>query len=99
MASAGLSPRIDELVADLAARGSMVVAFSGGVDSGVVAALARRAVGERALAVTAAAESLAGVELDQARRLAAEIGIAHETVTYSELDDPEYTANPAYRCY
>ncbi|HEV2846922.1 MAG TPA: ATP-dependent sacrificial sulfur transferase LarE, partial [Thermoanaerobaculia bacterium] len=50
-------------------------------------------------AVTAAAETLAGAELDHARRLAAEIGIRHETVTYSELDDPEFVANPSYRCY
>ena len=85
--------------ADLAAGGAVLVAFSGGVDSAVVAALARRALGERALAVTAAAETLAGVELDQARSLAAEIGIAHEVVTYSELDDAEYVANPAWRCY
>ena len=84
---------------DLAARGPVLVAFSGGVDSAVVAALAWRALGERALAVTAAAETLAGAELDQARALAAEIGIAHEVVTYSELDDPEYVANPAWRCY
>lgn len=90
---------IARIAADLAGRGSVLVAFSGGVDSGVVAALAHRALGERSLAVTAAAETLAGAELDQARRLAAEIGIRHEVVTYSELDDPEYVANPAYRCY
>ncbi len=84
---------------DLAAGGPVLVAFSGGVDSAVVAALAQRALGSRALAVTAAAETLSGVELDQARSLAAEIGIAHEVVTYSELDDPEYVANPAWRCY
>ncbi len=84
---------------DLAGRGPVLVAFSGGVDSAVVAALAERALGERALAVTAAAETLSGVELDQARALAAEIGIAHEVVSYSELDDPEYVANPAWRCY
>jgi uncharacterized protein len=90
---------IDSLVADLAGRGSVLVAYSGGVDSGVVAALAYRALGARALAVTAAAETLAGAELDQARRLAAEIGIRHETVTYSELDDPEFVANPGHRCY
>ncbi len=87
------------LEADFAAGGSVLVAFSGGVDSAVVAALAQRALGGRALAVTAAAETLAGAELDQARSLAAEIGIDHEVVTYSELDDPEYVANPAWRCY
>ena len=87
------------LLIALAARGSALVAFSGGVDSALVAALAHRALGSRALAVTAAAETLTGKELDGARRLAAEIGIAHEVVTYSELDDPEYVRNPAWRCY
>ena len=75
------------------------MAYSGGVDSAVVAALAFRALGERALAVTAAAETLAGAELEHARRLAAEIGIRHEVATYSELDDPEFVANPSHRCY
>ncbi len=88
-----------EIEADLAAHSPVLVAFSGGVDSAVVALLARRALASRALAVTAAAETLAGAELDHARALAAEIGIAHEVVTYSELDDPEYVANPAWRCY
>jgi uncharacterized protein len=92
-------PSIDTVVSDLAGRGSVLVAYSGGVDSAVVAALAYRAVGERALAVTAAAETLAGAELDYARRIAAEIGIRHEVVTYSELDDPEFVANPSHRCY
>jgi uncharacterized protein (TIGR00268 family) len=90
---------VELLLADLARRGSVLVAYSGGVDSAVVAALARRAVGERALAVTAAAETLAGSELDHARRLAAEIGVRWEVVTYSELDDPEFAANPRHRCY
>src|SRR3954471_3436527 len=90
---------LDSLVADLAERGSALVAYSGGVDSAVVAALAFKALGDRAVAVTAAAETLAGAELDHARRVAAEIGVRHEVVTYSELDDPEFVANPSYRCY
>jgi uncharacterized protein (TIGR00268 family) len=92
-------PSLEAILADLASRRSVLVAYSGGVDSAVVAALAWRAVGEGALAVTAAAETLAGAELDHARRLAAEIGIRHEVVTYSELDDPEFVANPSHRCY
>jgi pyridinium-3,5-biscarboxylic acid mononucleotide sulfurtransferase len=99
MSDLGRTPRLAPLLADLASRGSILVAYSGGVDSVVVAALAHRALGDRALAVTAAAETLAGVELDHARRVAAEIGIRHEVVTYSELDDPEFVANPSHRCY
>jgi len=95
----GLEGSIERLAADFAGRQSALVAFSGGVDSAVVAALAHRALGERALAVTAAAETLSGRELDHARAVAAEIGIRHEVTTYSELDDPEFVANPAWRCY
>src|SRR5215468_4879842 len=92
-------PVLEAILADLANRGSVLVAYSGGVDSAVVAALAFRALGERSVAVTAAAETLAGAELDQARRVAAEIGIRHEVTTYSELSDPEFVANPSHRCY
>lgn len=91
--------RIRALEADLERRGSVLVAFSGGVDSGLVAALAHRALGDRSVAMTAAAETLAGEELDHARSLAAEIGIRHEVTVYSELDDPEFRANPRHRCY
>jgi uncharacterized protein len=94
-----LTPTLDALLADLAARGSALVAYSGGVDSAVVAALAFRALGEKSVAVTAAAETLAGAELDHARRIAGEIGIRHEVTTYSELSEPEFVANPNYRCY
>ncbi len=91
-----LEARLD---AKVESYGSVLVALSGGVDSGLVAAVAARVLGARAVAATAAAESLAAAELDQARRLAAEVGIAHHVVTYSELQDPTYAANPASRCF
>lgn len=91
--------RIAALERALAARGPVAVAFSGGVDSSLVAALAHRALGDRALAVTAVAESLAERELEAARATAAEIGIRHRVVRHSELAEPEFVANPRHRCY
>ncbi len=78
---------------------SAVVAFSGGVDSSLVAALAARALGERALAVTAVSPALATGELDGARGVASSVGIAHRTITTDELARPEYRRNDRYRCY
>jgi len=83
----------------LAERDGVLVAFSGGVDSSVVAALARDALGDDAVACTARSETLPAAELDDARRVAGEIGISHETVTFSELDDPNFVANDGDRCY
>jgi uncharacterized protein len=75
------------------------VAFSGGVDSSVVAALAARALGDRALAVTAVSPAVAQGELDGASRVAKHIGIAHETIATDELARPGYRANGRDRCY
>ena len=84
---------------DLAARDGVLVAFSGGVDSSVVAALAHDALGDDAVACTARSETLPAAELDDARRVADEIGVRHEEVTFSELDDPRFVENDGDRCY
>ncbi|MFD1513171.1 ATP-dependent sacrificial sulfur transferase LarE [Halomarina rubra] len=89
----------DAARAALAERDAVLVAFSGGVDSSVVAALAHDALGEAAVACTAKSETLPDAELDDARRVAEEIGIRHETVEFSELDDPEFVKNDGERCY
>jgi uncharacterized protein len=78
---------------------SAVVAFSGGVDSSVVAAVAARALGERALAVTAVSPAVAEGELDGARRVARAIGISHETIDTQELAREGYRRNGRDRCY
>jgi len=85
--------------ADLADRDGVLIAFSGGVDSSVVAALAHDALGGDAVACTARSETLPESELDEAARVADEIGIRHETVSFSELDDPQFVANDGDRCY
>ena len=91
--------RIEELESRIASLGSAVVAFSGGVDSSLVAALAARALGGRALAVTALSPALATGELDGARDVALALGIAHETITTDERAREGYRRNDRDRCY
>src|SRR5689334_24657466 len=91
--------RIDELEALIRPLGSAVVAFSGGVDSSLVAALAARALGEQALAVTAVSPALATGELVGARTVAAAVGIAHRAISTDELAREGYRRNAADRCY
>lgn len=78
---------------------AVLVAFSGGVDSSLVAAVAARALGSRALAVTAVSPALAAGELEAAREVAQAIGIAHETLATDELASEDYRRNDRRRCF
>ena len=94
-----LRDSLDAMRADLADREGVVIAFSGGADSSVVAAAAHDALGDDAVACTARSETLPAAELEDAARVADEIGIRHEVVEFSELDDPNFVENDGERCY
>ncbi|MBI2468169.1 MAG: ATP-dependent sacrificial sulfur transferase LarE [Candidatus Rokubacteria bacterium] len=78
---------------------SVVVAFSGGVDSTFLGWAARDALGDRAVLVTADSESYPEGELEEARRLAGLIGLRHLVVRTQEVDNPAYAENPPNRCF
>lgn len=79
--------------------GPLVVAFSGGVDSSLLALAARRVLGHDMVAVTASSASLATGELEHCRDLAARHDIPWQAVDTAELDDPRYRANAGDRCF
>jgi uncharacterized protein len=89
----------EALLSQLAGYGRVAVAFSGGVDSAVVARAAFEACGDNAVAVTAVSLSLASGELEEAQQLAGLIGIRHVVLKTQEFENESYLANPANRCY
>jgi tRNA-specific 2-thiouridylase/uncharacterized protein len=91
--------KLDAARADLAGREGVLIAFSGGVDSSVVAAIAHEALGSDAVACTARSETLPAEELADAKRVAEEIGIRHDIVEFSELDSEAFIENDDKRCY
>ena len=94
--SAELQLRLDRRIREL---GSVVVAFSGGVDSSLVAALSVSALGSSALAVTAVSPALASGELDGACEVARAVGIRHELIETDELASEDYRRNDRFRCF
>jgi len=94
-----LTEKADALRLRLATLGSVVVAYSGGVDSAYLAYIASRTLGDRAVAVTADSPSYPERHRQLAFRIARDFGLRHEVVHTRELDRPEYRANPVNRCY
>jgi pyridinium-3,5-biscarboxylic acid mononucleotide sulfurtransferase len=76
-----------------------LIAYSGGIDSTLVAKVAYDVLGDRALAVTAKSPSLLPEELEDASAQATEIGINHQIVETHEMENPNYSSNPIDRCY
>jgi uncharacterized protein len=91
--------KADALRDRLASFGSVVVAYSGGVDSAYLAYVAHQTLGERALAVTAESPSYPERHRQLALRIARDFGLHHRIIQTGELERPEYRANPANRCY
>ncbi|MDP9329450.1 MAG: ATP-dependent sacrificial sulfur transferase LarE [Actinomycetota bacterium] len=99
MAATQVAAKLARLHDILGATGGVVVAYSGGTDSSLVAAVAARALGDKALAITAVSPSLPVGEALEAKRVAAKLGIRHRTVRTREAENPSYLANGTDRCY
>lgn len=89
----------DRLVRQIRSYKQCIVAFSGGVDSALVAKAALLALGDNAVAVTAVSPSLASGELEAAATVARQIGIQHRVIETFELSNPLYVRNAADRCF
>lgn len=94
-----LTEKFEQLRALFQEMEQALIAYSGGVDSTLVAKIAYDVLGDRALAVTAVSPSLLPEELEDAKIQAATIGIPHKIVQTHEMENPNYTSNPVNRCY
>ncbi|MDE5081236.1 MAG: ATP-dependent sacrificial sulfur transferase LarE [Trichodesmium sp. St18_bin1] len=94
-----LRKKLEELKNIFAEMEKALIAYSGGIDSTLVAKVAYDVLGDKALAITAVSPSLLPEDLEDARIQAAVIGISHEEVKTHEMENQNYTSNPINRCY
>lgn len=97
--NADLEQKYTRLKAAIAAQQRVIVAFSGGVDSSLVAYVAGQTLGKDALAVTSGSKSLKRSDLALTTELAEKWGMSHRVIVTDELSKPDYRANPVNRCF
>lgn len=94
-----LEQKYHELLQIMRGYDSAIVAFSGGIDSSLVAYVAGQVLGDKALAVTSGSASLKRTDLALSKRLSDDWGIAHQIIVTDELTKADYRANPTNRCF
>ncbi len=94
-----LNRKYQQLKEQISALGSLLVAFSGGVDSGLLAAVAYEALGEKMLAVTVQSPVETSDAVEAAISLAKQVGFRHQILPYDDLANHQFTSNPPDRCY